>query len=244
MTLSSCFPDPITFFENEYKTLEFISRHGRYFTKYPSLISECQMVSDHHAGFNEMKTSAKKQFLKKHVHDFKFITSFDDIIETKSIKIWVGANYSTEPKCCNQFKEFSYFMAITREEEGVPVVLRKFHFDYDASDCDFTPTFHLQYGGELCRKMDDINCSHERVYPWLSKPRLSFFPVSLAIILHIVFCEFCESDEATRLIERLEWRNLLRANEKLILADYYKQCDNYVSSRDDRKLVFDLFYGK
>ncbi len=244
MSLSNCFPDPIAFFDNEYKTLRFINRYGRYFKKYPSLISECQIVSDQHARFNEMKISTRKQFLKKHVHDFKFIASFDDIVETKSMKIWVGANYTTKRKFYNQFEEFSYFMAITREEKGVPVVLRKFHFDFDASDCDIIPTFHLQYGGELCKKMDDINCNQERVCPWLSKPRLSFFPVSLAIILHIVFCEFCESDEAKELTERLEWRNLLRANEKLILAEYYKQCDSYANSKDNKKLVFDLFYGK
>jgi len=135
----------------------------------------------------------------------------------------------------------SYFLSITREQNDRKRVIRKYHFDYTPPSSRRRtpqPMFHLQLPGELPSEMDADGYVVKHLCPGLSEPRVLYFPMSLALTLHLAFSEFRGPDtEGIR--KDGTWRNLIKRDESALWKPYMKACLGHI---DHEELVFDEAY--
>lgn len=126
-------------------------------------------------------------------------------------------------------------------------ILRKFHFDVTVSDDTSSPRFqqhpqcHLQYCGKMLPQMIKMGCQPtqlERLYPWLSEPRILFGPMSLALLIDMALHEFPD-DRSKKFRASSEWQNLVRSQEMLVLQPFYKKCVDVISKN---RTLADEFY--
>ena len=138
----------------------------------------------------------------------------------------------------------SLYVAICKK--GDPKPLRKYHFDYAPSALSHRqphPVFHLQYAGKLPPRLRDMDIDDSHMEPWLSEPRLCYFPMSLALLINLVLKEFPD-DNNVKLTETWEWRQLVKKNEDLILRPFFKGCQTFFSQDKRGKLfINDFYYG-
>jgi hypothetical protein len=85
----------------------------------------------------------------------------------------------------------------------------------------------------------------KKIQPWLSIPRMNFSPINLALLLDLIFVEF-KSPITNNIVERREWRELIKANEDLMLKSYYNSINNFFTrgSHSTDNLFRDFSYGK
>jgi hypothetical protein len=78
---------------------------------------------------------------------------------------------------------------------------------------------------------------------WLSEPRLCCMPISLALLVNLILKEFPD-EKNSKLIERSEWRDLVKKNEELILSPFFEECRKFFSKNENNKLFLnDFYYG-
>lgn len=230
------FPEPKTLIDNEIETLEELKDDPFLYENYSKL------ATDANAAYS--KAIHSKNF-------FDFESSFKVLLDGKPGMAFVGGTVTSD-KHRKSYDIVSYHLSICKAEEEESVLLRKLHFDYTkptSSHRQPHPVFHLQQPGNLTPCLKAAGLSVEHLHPWLSEPRLPYRPMSIALLINLVFKEFPD-ETSHKCIERSEWRRLVRKNEELLLDPYYEQCYQFVEKR--RKgvikgvkhlLTNDFFYG-
>jgi hypothetical protein len=175
---------------------------------------------------------------------FNFESELEIQIDGKQGKIHIGVQsfYDNSKNFIGQ----SYYMAICEAKPPRHRLLRKYHFDYILPETyrrQPHPIFHLQYAGELSPHLQNLNLEHDHIDSWLSEPRLFFMPMSLALLVNIILKEFPD-DRTEKIIERREWRDLIRKNENSLLVPYYRCCNLFLSgNKPDQLFTNDFCYG-
>jgi len=182
---------------------------------------------------------------------FVFESSFEIKVDNKPGMAFIGGKIIPSNDG-NSYDLITYYLAICRGDEGKNKPLRKLHFDYAVLKSSYRqphPVFHFQQPGELTPAMEEAGCNIDHLDPWLSEPRLPYRPMSLALLINLVFKEFPE-EKSLNFIERTEWRTLIKKNEELLLYPYYEQCYKFVDKRKkgvikglSRLLTNDFYYG-
>lgn len=119
--------------------------------------------------------------------------------------------------CCIVPEEWQFYQM----EHGFHI-LRRFHFDYDSNNDDFSkPKFHLQYGGKFKKEYFDLNDFHYKLFQPIDHPRLPQQPHDFIILLDFILREFCL--EGKEITEEKKWNECLIESEKLWLKPYYEE---------------------
>ena len=218
------------FIRNEVKTLGFIREQPSIESSFPELCAEAGTV------FNLCKGKLKNSNL----NSFTFGCELRLEIEEEMRSLFIEANV------LQNYSEATYALSMCDSEADDKKLIRKFHFDYDpqiTSSVTKKPKYHLQFGGKATPKLKDNNISAERLQDWLSVPRLSITPINLALLLDKVFMEF--SSEATeKVIQKREWRDMVKDNEDQILVPYFTNVSRFITGgHKSTHLIRDFVYG-
>jgi len=235
MSISQGYPDPIDLKKNELKTLEFFYTDSLFSRFFPGLSYAAKNYVTFF-GNNRKRIQAVS---------FSFEGDLDLSVEGKERKVFIGANLASR-KQTNQWNHdmVSYSLCVCARNKTPLGLLRRFHFDYACLVGQPGPIYHFQYGGQLSPHQLSNGLTDRELHSWLSVPRLSHAPVSLALLLDMLFCEFV-SVEAKKIVEHPQWRDLVRTNEELIVRPYYQNLAGFIGSagytRD--RLIRDYCYG-
>jgi hypothetical protein len=217
-----------TYINCEFETLEFLRNKDFCFEVLPILAREANRYwcanykRDRRLGFN-------------------FESNFNIRVDGKDGIAHIGSLIKMKDN--DHLYTTSCFLAIRENDERK--LLRKFHFDYAPSTIHHRqphPVFHLQYAGTLTPMLRKEKIDDEHLFPKLSEPRLYYFPLSLALLINLILKEF--PDKINRkLIERSEWRKLIKKNEDLILKPFFDRCQTFFSNKTDELFTNDFYYG-
>ncbi len=151
----------------------------------------------------------------------------------------------------NALTNVTYCLAVCRIRSTRVIILRKFHFDVavgsSASErrSQRHPRFHLQYCGEMVPYMATIGCRETQLgqmHPWLSEPRIFFWPMSLALLIDMTLHEFPDQGSAKFRADSY-WRGLVRSQEALVLRPFYEKCIEIIVDRNgENRTLADAFY--
>lgn len=240
MKIDDCFPTPGEFLNSEFETLEYCGNKFFDYEELSSLASDAYAY--HSANYNEFKESNR---LPKSC--FSFESNFNVNIDGRDGTAYIGVLIRLKDSFT--FENISYYVAVQKKEKLNARLLRKFHFDYappvktDSTRRQPHPVFHLQYACKLSSRLQGVGFDNSHMDPWLSEPRLYYSPMSLALLINLVLKEF-QDETNLRIIQRGEWRDLIRENEKLILAPFFSICHNFFSDRHNKELLInDFYYG-
>jgi len=157
----------------------------------------------------------------------------------------------------NAFTNITYCLSVCRirpkSSEAKLTILRKFHFDVAVAGAGVAgriqqhPQCHLQYCGEMVPYMASVGCRTaqlEKMHPWLSEPRIFFWPMSLALLIDMALHEFPDQDSA-KFRSDSYWRGLVRKQEALVLRPFYQKCvDVITDTKGENRTLADAFYLK
>jgi hypothetical protein len=109
----------------------------------------------------------------------------------------------------------------------------------------------VQYAGQLSKHHTSLGIDEKRYEeffsPSLSEPRLVYTPMSLALLINMVFHQFPD-DKNDGIRNTSEWRKVVRQNEKFLFEPYFKDCHNFLNNpRRDNKVMLltsDFCYGR
>ncbi len=236
MSISKGYPDPIDLKRNELKTLEFFYKSSFFTRIFPSLSNTARNYRDFFG--NDRK--------KIQGVGFFFEGDLELSVEGKPRRVFIGANLVSRKEKANHWAHVmvSYSLCVCARNKPPFGLLRKFHFDYACLAAQPGPIHHLQYGGKLSQHQLSNGLTDRKLHSWLSTPRLGHAPVSLALLLDILFCEFV-SVEAKKIAEDPNWRALVRKNEELVLKPYYQNIARFIGSAKYGSdcLIRDYCYG-
>lgn len=222
MNLADVYPKPDDLVRNEKKTLEFLK--------------DSSYLRDH---YPELSRDADLAFYQS--SSFDFASHIDVNHNSHYRRILFGGFIKLDNQ--GSYDNISYYMAVCRDAKSPSNILRKFHFDLALPDKIRNhphPLFHLQYCGKLSNRLEKKGFSVDHMESWLSEPRLSYNPLSLALLLHCIFREF--RDEVTHKIAyRPEWQILVKKNEDLLLRRYYKVSSKFFTKEKRKTKLFNDF---
>jgi hypothetical protein len=250
-TIDGWFPSPEKYINNELATLKYITQcktineyckelYRDAINTYSSIKEQIDILSN-----NRYKDTSHKE--KRLGFESYFELNIHKL-ETHSFKkafAWIG--FIIFLKDIETFNGISHYIAIVCESDDNKKVIRKYHFDYTTKKLEEGrqphPCFHFQYPGELTpalkREVSECGYSDE----CLSEPRILFFPMSLSLLLNMLFNEF-PSDQTDKIKEEAQWRELIRKDEDLLLFPYFEKCFHFKDRRDKRLFTGDFCYGR
>ena len=233
MKINFDYPKPLDLKRNERKTLDYLRNQPNVQQDFGELASRAR---------NTYYQISDDKSLKLSPIDFNAEMAIE--IERRKKKVFVGAIIKTHKKKNRyEYQLVSYLLAICNGSE----LIRKFHFDYafeKVGQNQSVPIFHLQYGGKLSPYMKQKGIDDGKIEPWLSSPRLNFPPITLALLLDVVFSEF-RTVETNRIVEDPQWRSLVKRNEELVMIPYFSNILRFTNSGLHRqnRLVRDFCHG-
>lgn len=217
--------------QNELKTLKFLKEQPFF----------C-------INFQDLFTDATREYSRNQhqLEGFKFESQIDLTIEGRLRRILFGGQID---KIYGQakYQNVTYYMGICKTNCSPDRFIRKFHFDCVIPEITTKrkrPFFHLQYAGTLSPHLKVIgyNSSHDgHMNPEISQPRISYFPMSLALLLNLIFVE-ADDVKIISFLESREWRYLIKRNEDLLLKPYYKEFYKIIEKDKKNKTVLTLDY--
>jgi hypothetical protein len=224
------YPDYLDFVKNERKTLQFLASNAFISKTFNALASSANLCV--------YNLPAQDRNLKK--SEFVFGCNFNILIEKDVRRIAIEAHI--EPN----FGKVSYVLSIC-QNNATPLdpLLRKFHFDYAIPIKSQVPkpVYHLQFGGEETPQLKELSVDVKILNPWLSSPRICFYPINLALLLDMVFNEF-KSNDTVGIVGRSEWRDLIKNNEERILKPFYLGLSSFLNGKHKSNfLLRDFYYG-
>ena len=241
MRIDESYPKPIDLKRNELKTLEFLRNNSFVNSNFMPL---ALTANDIYESLRDPKRLENLSFdfesyfeLPFDGNEFRF--HFGVIINSKKIG-------TVKRKNQYEYSMVSYYIGICVKESGKFKLIRKFHFDYDVNgNINNHPIFHMQYQGKLSPKLSEHQYDDEHLEPWLSEPRIHHHPVTLALLLNLIFKEF-NNEKTHRMLEDSYWKGFIRDNEDLVLTDYFLQCNDFLKKRKKSSSLFtkDFCYGK
>lgn len=219
------------FINNEVNTLGFLKSQSSVASYFPEL----------YAAANSEYSIYRGKHKKSAPTNFSFGSEVKVKIENKYRTLFI------EVKILQNYSLATYALSMCDSDTEEKKLIRKFHFDYDPqgnSSLEKKPTYHLQYGGKATPKLESNGVSAETLHDWLSVPRLSISPINLALLLDIVFNEF-PNEETNHVIEKSEWRDMIKKNEDEILKPYFLNVNHFIlSDHKSNYLLREFFYGK
>ena len=239
MMMNEWYPNPGDFLKCERETLIFLKDRPVVANQFPVLYND---VNRHYSFLSEAIKNPGKV-------NFYFESEIEINLSPKKSKNRIGiANISVEIVTKkDELKKISYNLAIIDKSHNPSRILRKFHFDYDPPDSGHRyphPVIHLHYGGKLSKKLEDQGLTVDHLNIDMDKPRLGYFPLSLALLINLVLVDFPD-EKSIKLSGTPEWRNLIRKNEKIVLEPFFTNCHRFFSNKNKEKLfVNDFYYGK
>lgn len=142
------------------------------------------------------------------------INIVDNVIKAQSLCINIMLEHT---QYCKDIAEGYQFY----EPECGFHVLRRFHFDYDSQNDDYSkPKFHLQYGGRFQQHYFDLENVHYKLFKPVDYPRLPQQPNDLIILLDFLLREFNLS--GSDITKESKWITCVINSEKLWLKPYYQ----------------------
>jgi hypothetical protein len=82
----------------------------------------------------------------------------------------------------------------------------------------------------------------DQMHPWLSEPRIFFWPMSLALLIDMALHEFPDQDSAKFRAESY-WHGLIRKHETLVLKPFYAKCIEIIEdTKGENQTLADAFY--
>ena len=234
MKIYDFFPSPKDIINNELNTLVFLKNDPKICETYSSLSNSASTYYD--------------KYYRPNPQYFRFESQIPINYESKRSGIaFLGVVINASDK--STFEQLSYSLAIIDDFENK--IIRKYHFDYDLpkpQDIQPHPVFHIQYGGKLSETLENITKSRRidisNLDVWMSVPRIYNMPMSLALLINIVLQEF-PNEFNMKLIQKNEFRDIIRQNEKLLLKEFFRSCHLFINNSSDNLLfVNDFLYGK
>jgi len=239
MALSDFYPSPAALIESELRVLNYL-RNDRFITERQS-----QFAQD--AGMYYGR------YRRDHSH-FEFFSYFDvtgagskQRKRMPDLRLTLAA--LIEAKKNGSYSNVTYCLSVCKIRRLV--ILRKFHFDVTVTSDAVEhrrqehPQCHLQYCGEMIPHMAKMGCRQkqlEQMHPSLSEPRIFFWPMSLALLIDMALHEFPDRHSAN-FRSSSEWRNIVRAQESLVLRPFYEKCvEVIVDRRGNNRTLADEFY--
>ena len=223
-------PEPKQLLECERETLQFLKDHLKDQEQFAELA-------------NEAKVYYFKTKYRANTTPFYFESRFGIKIEGRDGYAHISSEIEKNE---GKFQKISHNLAIYEQSNNTTKILRKFHFDYDPPGTIHRqphPIFHLQYAGKLSKRLRTMNPDASDLNMDLNGPRLCYFPTSLALLIHFILIEF-PSEENKKLSELSIWREMVRRNEKEILAPFFRNCHLFFSNRCNNSLfINDFYYG-
>jgi len=218
------------FIHNEFLTLGHIKEQSSVRKSFPELCQKADML------YGIFKGASKKSPLIRFQFDCELKLEIEKRKQILFIEADVRQNYSIA----------TYVLCMCEDTEQKKLI-RKFHFDYDPqgnSSAWNKPKYHLQYGGKATPSLKKNGIPTEDLHDWLSVPRLSFTPINLALFLDLVFNEF-PSEATQKVIEKSEWRNMIKTNEDALLVPYFQNIGQFINAAHKSNYLFREFvYGK
>ncbi len=223
------FPNYLSFIKNEKKTLNFLMNSPII----RKLYGEIALSASHsyHNLPNKDKLLSTSNFI--------FGCHFDLEVEGLIRKIII------EAKVEKKFTSSSYVLSLCENQASPFNLIRKFHFDYAIPDnSPPKPVYHFQYGGKSTPILTDLSIDIKNLQPWLSDPRISIYPINLALLLDSIFCGF-RSNETNQITNSSEWRSLIKENEDIILKPFYLNIHQFINNKHKSDfLIRDYNNGK
>jgi hypothetical protein len=236
--MSEWYPNPGDFFKCEQDTLRFLKDRPVVANQFPLLYNDVYKYYPYLSG-------AIKNLEKYNIY---FESEIEINLSTKKAKkkdgiAVISAEFVVEK---NEFKRISYNLTIIDKSQNPSRILRKFHFDYDPPYLERRsphPVIHLQYAGKLSKKLEAFGLISNHLDVKMDKPRLCYFPLSLALLINLVLIDFPD-EKSIKLIESSEWRDLIRRNENIVLKPFFENCHRFFCNRPENQLfVNDFYYG-
>lgn len=240
MNLSDFYPKPTDLIANEVKTLQFLS-------------TNTYIQSEHSAFWANVYHLYTQLRYGKH-RDFDFSSQMEirhaQLATAKNsqtnLQIIVGGLVTIQ-STGKSYSHISYSLVVGKLHSDPKTLMRKFHFDITTSTSHRQPhpLCHLQYCGSAWPYMETLGYKKSQVqalHLGLDEPRIFFWPMSLALLLDMVFREFPDNKSA-KFVESPEWKNIIRENEKLLLYPFHQKCSAIINSSErQRKTLADEFY--
>jgi hypothetical protein len=168
---------------------------------------------------------------------------------TPNVRLVVAARIELTKN--GSYSNVSYCFAVGKIRAKHPSILRKFHFDVTISDdrsqrrLQQHPQCHLQYCGEMVPDMVTVGFRQtqlDQMHPWLSEPRIFFWPMSLALLVDMALHEFPDPRSA-KFRASNEWRGIIRTHEALVLRPFYEKCVQIITdTKGNNRTLADEFY--
>lgn len=236
MSISTRYPLPNDLKILELKTLDFLRTNHTVSTYYPTINSSA----------NKYYNYIKYQNTSKIEINFEF--DFDILISDELSKIFIGVLISSNQNG-DSFQCITYYFAIAKGNSKPYTIIRKFHFDhvFENNDQKF-PVYHLQYPGEQSPHIKEMCESKEYekfLNPSLSEPRLCYQPMTLALILDLIFRDFKFKNNFHYIINDNNWRGIIKKNEEAVLKPFYSECNKFFNTSNSNSKFFtrEYIYG-
>lgn len=242
MDLSDFYPKPADLIDLELKVLEHL-RNNTYIKEHHPQVAQ--------AAATYYQRNRNVQNNRKVRSRFEFHSSFDVYHSQMrsrtlradrrgralpNIKLTVSARIGVVK---GAISDVSYCLSVCRMRRAGLTILRKFHFDTigDAENAPGRsqqhPRCHLQYCGEMLPYMGEVGCREaqlEQMHPWLSEPRILYWPMSLALLIDMALHEFPDQHSAKFRAEN-HWRGLVHSHEDLLLRPFCAKCIEVITNR-------------
>ena len=198
-------------------------------------------IREIHSDFARHASAYYDRFRDKNSHGFEFVSYFDvhhtAMHQTRegngrlgkpdpNTRLLLAVRIELERQA---FRNVTYCLTVCKIRSKQFSILRKFHFDVTVAGertgrrTQQHPLCHLQYCGEMVPKMEEMGCRSTQLAnmsPWLSEPRIFFWPMSLALLIDMAMREFPD-ERSIRFRSSNEWRGLVRKQENLVLRPFY-----------------------
>lgn len=241
MSLHNSYPDdPIELKRLELKTLQFLNTNQDIVQNFSNLFTDAG--NHYHALKNQIEDK-----------DFNFYSTLEYEVNNedlqKRILFHIGGKIESSlirkerRRKFYEYNEITYCLLLLDPSENPPKLLRKIHFDYADKSQANKPIFHLQIPGTLTPELKNLgytNADILHMQPWLSLPRINYYPVTVALLLNLIFLEFT-SETTHRIVENTTWRSIVRENEQAVLKRYHNCCQSFLNKADDKNLFMNEF---
>jgi hypothetical protein len=249
MDISEFYPEAKTLIRAEVGVLDYL-RENPYIRR-----EQSQFAMDAGRWYGKCKSAGSGFAFASHVDVWHSPMGARDVGRSRqgkrrcNVRMTIAAKIKLDEN--GKYDDVSYCLCICRLRAKSLPILRKFHFDVaikrdnQGARTQEHPICHLQYGGEMIPYMETIGLRPqqlEKMYPWLSEPRIFCWPMSLALLVDMAFHEFPDQ-RSTAFRASSEWRALIREHETLVLRPFYEKCVEVIA--DKRKLhrtLSDAFY--
>lgn len=251
MELSDFYPEPADLIKSEVSVLDYLRSN-------PYITENHPQVARDAADYYLRNRSSRSGFEFQSFFDIRHASmdgrkgAYGGAKPPANVRLTVSARIEIMKKVV---ADVSYCLSVCRirqrSRKARLTILRKFHFDVTAGNGTANarrqqhPRCHLQYCGEMLPYMATLGCREaqlEQMHPWLSEPRILFWPMSLALLIDMALHEFPDQRSARFRADNY-WRGLVHSQEDLLLRPFCEKCvDVIVHGESGRRTLADAFY--